>query len=83
MSALISVPIWQRIFNIVISMNESKAQHTTQIKTEYFVDPERYFYLILLHMDASCCLGSAMVVATGTMFIACIKHICGMFQIAR
>lgn len=51
--------------------------------TEYFVDPERYFYLILLHMDASYFIGAIVVIATGTIFVAYIKHICGMFRIAR
>ncbi|XP_014478952.1 PREDICTED: uncharacterized protein LOC106746669 [Dinoponera quadriceps] len=37
--------------------------------TEYFVDPEEYFLLILLHMDTSYCIGVIILIGTGTMII--------------
>jgi len=51
--------------------------------TEYFVDQEKYFYLILLHINAAICIGATAYVATGTMLIGYLKHACGMFKIAR
>ncbi|XP_025270209.1 odorant receptor 63a-like [Camponotus floridanus] len=49
--------------------------------TEYFVDQEKYFFLILLHLNAAFCTGIAVIVAIGTMLIAYLIHICGLFKI--
>ncbi|XP_018361719.1 PREDICTED: odorant receptor 4-like [Trachymyrmex cornetzi] len=50
--------------------------------TEYFVDQEKYFYLILLHINVATCIGAIAYIATGTMLIGYLKHACGMFKIA-
>ncbi|XP_018300359.1 uncharacterized protein, partial [Mycetomoellerius zeteki] len=49
---------------------------------EYFIDQEKYFYLILLHINVAICIASIVLVAIGTMCITFIQHICGMFKIA-
>jgi len=49
---------------------------------EYFVDQEKYSYLILLHLDAAMYIGAITVVASGTVIADCLKHICGIFRIA-
>ncbi|XP_018300286.1 uncharacterized protein [Mycetomoellerius zeteki] len=49
---------------------------------EYFIDEEKYFYLILLHINVAICIASIVAVALGTMFFTFIQHICGMFRIA-
>jgi len=54
-----------------------------QTVTEYFVDQEKYFFLILLHINIAFCIGAIAMLATGTMFIACFKLFCGMFTISR
>ncbi|XP_071638279.1 uncharacterized protein [Temnothorax longispinosus] len=53
-----------------------------QLVTEYFVDQEKYFFLILLHTNTAVCIGFTAMIATGTMFIAYFKFICGMFKIS-
>ncbi|XP_018055796.1 PREDICTED: uncharacterized protein LOC108692155 [Atta colombica] len=50
--------------------------------TKYFVNQEKYFYLILLHMYAVLCIGITIMLGIGTMVITYIEHICGMFRIA-
>jgi len=65
-------------------MNESR--HSTMsgyIITGYFVDQEKYFYLILLHINIANCIGAIAYIATGTMIVVYLKHTCGMFKIAR
>ncbi|XP_039311551.1 uncharacterized protein LOC105202587 isoform X1 [Solenopsis invicta] len=52
------------------------------IMTQYFIDQEKYFNLILLHIFAIICTGTIAILATGTMFIAYFMHICGLFKIA-
>ncbi|TGZ52819.1 Uncharacterized protein DBV15_12002 [Temnothorax longispinosus] len=63
-------------------MNNSQPRPAIQIATEYFVDQENCYYLILLHINAAVCIGATAMVATGTMLMTYLKHICGMFSIA-
>jgi len=80
---MVFVPIWSRILDIVVPMNESRPHPTMPIMTGYFVDQEKYFYLILLHINIATCIGAIAYVATGTMLVVYLKHTCGMFKIAR
>ncbi|XP_018349241.1 PREDICTED: uncharacterized protein LOC108752707 [Trachymyrmex septentrionalis] len=50
--------------------------------SEYLVDQEKYFYWILLHMYGELCIATAIMLATGSMFISYLLHTCGMFKIA-
>ncbi|KAL6425038.1 hypothetical protein ACFW04_009382 [Cataglyphis niger] len=68
------------IFAIIMPGNESRP-HVSLI-SEYFIDQEKYFYLILLHTNAAFCVGVMVMLATGTMCITYIQHICGMLRIA-
>ncbi|XP_014478948.1 PREDICTED: uncharacterized protein LOC106746665 [Dinoponera quadriceps] len=74
--------IWTHIVDVVLPTNESRTHHTMQVITEYFVDPEKYFFLILLHMAASTFIGTFILMATLPMFIAFLAYVCGMFRIA-
>ncbi|XP_024878469.1 uncharacterized protein LOC112458884 [Temnothorax curvispinosus] len=65
----------------VLSTNVTRS-HCMQFVTEYFVDQEKYFFLILLHTNTAVCIGLTAMIATGTMFIAFFKFFCGMFQIS-
>lgn len=72
-----------RILNVLQPINDSHSHYTVKILTEYFVDREKYFYLIMLHMNAALLIGGIVLIATGTMLIVYLKHACGMFTIAR
>ncbi|XP_050460091.1 odorant receptor 22c-like [Cataglyphis hispanica] len=79
----ILLPIWPQILGIFLYINESRIQsQTIQIVTEYFVDQEKYYYLILLHTYAVFCIGATTVTAIGTMLLGCIVHAYGLFTIA-
>jgi len=54
-----------------------------QVIREYFIDQEKYFYFILLHLDAAMCIGAISLLAAGTLFMAYFKHICGIFRVAK
>jgi len=77
------LPIFPRIIGILFLINESQSQHITYITTEYFVDREKYFYPILIHMDAAVSIAIIAFIATSTLFVGCCKHACAMFKIAR
>ncbi|KYQ59013.1 hypothetical protein ALC60_01975, partial [Trachymyrmex zeteki] len=81
--AIVFVPMWPCILDIVVPMNESRPCPLIPIKAEYFVDQEKYFYLILLHIDVATFIGAIAYIATGTMLVGYLKHACGMFKIAR
>lgn len=70
------------ILDIVIPLNESRP-HKLHTITEYFIDREKYFLLILLHEIIACCAGGLTILATGTVTLAYLRHICGMLKIVR
>ncbi|XP_026826465.1 uncharacterized protein LOC105286198 isoform X10 [Ooceraea biroi] len=52
------------------------------IDVEYFIDQEKYYYVILIHMNAALFIGILTVLATGTLMLMFFQHACGMFKIA-
>ncbi|KYQ57667.1 hypothetical protein ALC60_03629, partial [Trachymyrmex zeteki] len=76
-------PFLPHIIDTMLSVNESQLQPSLKIVTEYFIDQERYFYLIILHADVAFFIGSLTMLATGTMLITYMQHVCGMLKIAR
>ncbi|XP_071637170.1 uncharacterized protein [Temnothorax longispinosus] len=79
--ALIVAQFWSSIYDVVLSRNVTESRHLL-ITTEYFIDPEKYFYLIVLHICAAFCIGCTAMIAIGTMLIAYLQHTCGMFRIS-
>ncbi|XP_071634523.1 uncharacterized protein [Temnothorax longispinosus] len=79
---LTAMCIWRFIQHISLPKNESQLNPSVYLATEYFIDQEKYFYLIMLHVLAAINIGAVSMMATGTIFIAYLQHICGMFGIA-
>ncbi|XP_036142844.1 uncharacterized protein LOC105834270 [Monomorium pharaonis] len=78
---LIGVHFLSTISDIILSRNVSRL-HNMLIVTEYFIDQEKYFYLIMLHIYAAIYTGALTVVSTGTLLIAYFQYICGLFKIS-
>jgi hypothetical protein len=76
-------PIFPRVLGIFIRINASETTLMIQVMREYFVDQEKYFYFILLHLDATICIGAISLLAGGTLCAGYFKHICGIFKVAR
>ncbi|XP_024872264.1 uncharacterized protein LOC112454870 [Temnothorax curvispinosus] len=68
------------MINVDLPLNVSRYHFL--ITMEYFIDQEKYFYLIILHINAAICIGATVWVAIGSMIIACLQHTCGMFRIS-
>ncbi|XP_019697027.1 odorant receptor 49b-like isoform X2 [Harpegnathos saltator] len=81
-SIIICIPIWPRIVDIFLPMNESRPLFMAHIMIEYFIDREMYSYLVVLHSSIAISVGAIVEVATGTMLIGYYKHVCAMFKIA-
>lgn len=80
---LIILPIWPRIVGIFLYINETQLHGTMPILTEYFVDEEKYFCLIVLHSGVAIYIAAMIMAAIGSTFVAYLKYVCGMFRIAR
>ncbi|XP_026824689.1 uncharacterized protein LOC105285962 isoform X2 [Ooceraea biroi] len=70
------------ILDIVMSKNESYAIHIMEMVTKYFIVSEKYYFLILVHLNATCSAELIVFTATATTLMSIFKHICGMFEIA-
>ncbi|XP_024869606.1 uncharacterized protein LOC112453224 isoform X1 [Temnothorax curvispinosus] len=79
----IIVQFWSNLINVDVPMNIShqRSRHLFII-TEYFIDQEKYFYLILFHVYVAFSIGTIVMIAIGTMLITYLQHTCGMFRIA-
>jgi len=74
--------LWPDFIDIILSTNKSQS-HRLQISTEYFIDQEKYYYILLFHINVAICIGLTVFAATGTLLIAYFQHVSGMFKIAR
>ncbi|XP_077269411.1 uncharacterized protein LOC143901202 isoform X2 [Temnothorax americanus] len=79
-SAVTVAQLWPD-FDIILSANKSRS-YRLQVSTEYFIDQEKYYYLLLLHINLALYMGLTVLLATGLMLLAFLYHACGMFEIA-
>ncbi|XP_019887451.2 uncharacterized protein LOC105280140 isoform X1 [Ooceraea biroi] len=75
------LPILPRIFRIFFVVNKSEPFRNVYI-TEYFVDEEKYFYFILLHMYATQYIAGGTLLAAGIVVMGYLTCVCGLFNIA-
>ncbi|EZA46816.1 hypothetical protein X777_01496, partial [Ooceraea biroi] len=83
MFGIMLLPFWPRILTIVSLINESQTYAKVQITTEYFINQEKYLYLILLHLDTVLWIGSSTLMGIGLLLLGYCQHMCGIFSIAR
>ncbi|KAH0945380.1 hypothetical protein HN011_009609 [Eciton burchellii] len=69
------------LLDVGLDVNESHVQQLP-ILTEYFIDQEKYLFLILFHIFLVVLCGLTTVAATETFYMSLIQHACGLFQIA-
>ncbi|XP_025991798.2 uncharacterized protein LOC113004035 [Solenopsis invicta] len=81
-SCFLLIPFVPYMFVNALSANESRPHPSVHIITKYFIDQEKYFYLIILHADVAYCVGALAMLATGTTSLAFFQHASGMFKIA-
>ncbi|XP_011696366.1 PREDICTED: uncharacterized protein LOC105455026 [Wasmannia auropunctata] len=80
-SLVLVAQLWRDFTDIILSVNISRPHHL-QVTTEYFINQERYFYLLFFHLNTAVVVGCFVLTATGTMLVAYLQHACGMFRIA-
>ena len=74
------MPLSPQILDVILPLNASR-QRTLMYQTEYFIDPETYFYVILFHTYTGTIMTIVTVVALDTMFAAYVQHNCGILEI--
>lgn len=82
-TAVISLPILPFIPGVVFINQSQPRQVIRNIMPVYYINQDKYFYLLVLHMNACILIGGITILGTGTMLFNYLKHACGMFRIAR
>jgi len=76
------VQILPKFLDIVIPLNESRPLKLLGLAT-FFLDQEKYFVSIFLHMAIALLVESTTIIATETMSLIFVQHVCGLFKITR
>lgn len=71
-----------KILDVVIPLNESRPLKLLGLATFLF-DQDEYFVLIFIHMTIALLVEATTMVATDTMNVIYVQHICGLFKITR
>jgi len=74
---------WSHVSDVIAPKNESYSYQLKVVLCRYFAIQEKYFYIILIHVNMAVIIGSIALLAAGTMILTYFKHICGIFRIAR
>jgi hypothetical protein len=72
--------IWSPTFDSMLITNDS--QRNIMYIVEYFIDHEKYFYLISL-VYTIICIGITVLITVSLMFFVHHKHTCSMFRIVQ
>ncbi|KYN27639.1 hypothetical protein ALC57_02937, partial [Trachymyrmex cornetzi] len=70
------------ILDVILPLNDSRPCQLFVV-TEYFVNQEKYFYVMLLHETLAYTVGTATLCSTSAIIMTCILHTCALFKIAR
>lgn len=70
------------ILDIILPINGSRVRRLP-IRMEHFIDQEKYFFLIIFHINSTLLIGKIALMAVVAMLISYLHHTCGMFSIAR
>ncbi|XP_029160365.1 uncharacterized protein LOC114932367 [Nylanderia fulva] len=73
-------PFCPKIFNFILRTNLSYSPNVLIV--EYFINQEKYFYVIMLHSLVAVFLAMTIITAIGLLFYSYFQFICGVFQIA-
>ena len=74
------IPLSPQILDVILPLNASR-ERTLMYQTEYFIDPDTNFYVILFHTYIGTIMTIVTIVALDTMFAAYVQHYCGILEI--
>ncbi|KYN33058.1 hypothetical protein ALC56_12692, partial [Trachymyrmex septentrionalis] len=70
------------ILDVILPLNDSRPCQLFVV-TEYFINQEKYFYVMLLHETLAYIVGTATLCSTSATIMTCILHTCALFKITR
>ncbi|XP_019696765.1 uncharacterized protein LOC109503781 isoform X2 [Harpegnathos saltator] len=68
------------ILDIMKPLNVSRP-HVFFIEAEYFIDEQKYFHIIAIHINIAICVGSTSVISAETFVLANAFHAFGLFKV--
>ncbi|XP_019697077.2 uncharacterized protein LOC109503870 [Harpegnathos saltator] len=73
---------WPCILDVIQSANKTRPINSLRFISEYYIDNQKYLYLIVLYTNAAFFIACLTTLSTGTMLLAYGQYICGMLKIA-
>jgi hypothetical protein len=70
------------ILDILAPLNVSRPREIL-FPGEYFVDQQKYFHAIVLHLEITIGIAIITMIGTESLYVTYVQHACGMFQVAR
>ncbi|KAG7205964.1 hypothetical protein KM043_007891 [Ampulex compressa] len=74
------MPLASKILDLVVPLNQSRPEFSFY-EAEYIVDPEKYYYPILLHMDLTFVGGITIIASADLALLNFVMHACGSFSV--
>lgn len=68
------------ILDVISPMNESR-QRRNPFDFDYFIDEERYFYLIRIHISIMLTISPLVFIGNSTLFLIFTQHVCAMYKL--
>lgn len=68
------------VMDVIVPLNESRTMDFPVI-SEYFIDKDKYFYPIFIHMSFTILLSITVIVAADTQLMVFSCHVSGLFAI--
>ncbi|XP_070161095.1 odorant receptor 13a-like [Polyergus mexicanus] len=68
------------ILDVISPMNESRPRKNP-FDYDFFIDEERYFYLIRFYMSIMFVISPLVFLAGSTLFLALTQHVCAMYKL--
>ncbi|XP_036147465.1 uncharacterized protein LOC105832583 [Monomorium pharaonis] len=75
------LPLTPLIMDIVMPLNESRPRKLL-FEVEYYVDQQKYYYLLLLHSYMVGLIHASIMVSVDTTYITYVQHGCSLFAVS-
>lgn len=75
-----TLPLTASVLDIISPLNETRLKRMPH-PAEFFVNQDKYYYVLLLNTYIGYVACVSIAVATDTMYVLLVEHICGMYDI--
>ncbi|XP_050446936.1 uncharacterized protein LOC126849290 [Cataglyphis hispanica] len=75
-----TLPLTAPVLDIISPLNETRSKEMPH-PAEFFVNQDKYYYVLLLNTYIGYIACVSIAVAADTMYVLLVEHICGMYDI--